>query len=175
MNAYVSGLDRPTSGSISLDDVDIASLHPQQKDFLHNQTFGFVFQFHYLMHELSILENVMLPGLIKGDSRRLCESRAQALLTQVGLAGKFDLYPQELSGGEQQRVAVVRAIFNRPRFLFADEPTGNLDAANAQQIVEILLSSQQEWGMGLILCSHDEAVYGKMQNLLRLERGLLKG
>lgn len=150
-------LDTPTSGKI-----------------VGKPSIGFVFQFHYLINELTILENIMLMGLIKGKSKKTCESKARALLKHVGLADKEQSFPFELSGGEQQRVSILRAIFNKPQFLLADEPTGNLDAANATHIVDFLLACRKEWNMGIILCSHDKAVYGRMDKVFELVDGGIK-
>ena len=152
---------------------DLIKLRSSKKEKFLNKELGFVFQFHYLIKELSVLENIMLPGLIKGDSKISCKKRAKKLLKQVGLTGKIDSYPTELSGGEQQRVSILRAVFNKPAFLLADEPTGDLDADNAAKIVDLLKSCQKEFGTGLIICSHDHSVYNQMETVLRLHDGLL--
>lgn len=150
-------LDTPTSGKI-----------------VGKPSVGFVFQFHYLINELTVLENIMLMGLIKGKSKKSCEEKARKLLKHVGLADKEKSYPFELSGGEQQRVSILRAVFNKPQFLLADEPTGNLDATNAAHIVDFLLACREEWQMGIILCSHDKAVYERMDEVFELVDGGLR-
>ncbi|MBU1007645.1 ABC transporter ATP-binding protein [Candidatus Dependentiae bacterium] len=149
-------LDTPTSGKIT-----------------GAQSIGFVFQFHYLINELTVLENIMLMGLIKDKSKASCKDRAQILLKHVGLTDKANSFPFELSGGEQQRISILRAIFNKPKFLLADEPTGNLDATNAANIVDLLLACREDWQMGIILCSHDKNVYERMDYVFELVNGKL--
>ena len=146
----LGGLDTPTSGEVIISEKNIATLKQKQKEELLNQTLGFVFQFHYLINELTVLENITLVGEIKGMSKQKAAAHAQNLLESVGILDKANSYPDELSGGEQQRVSIVRAIFNKPQFLLADEPTGNLDAENAKAIVDLLLQCQSEWGMGMV-------------------------
>jgi lipoprotein-releasing system ATP-binding protein len=169
----MAGLDRPTSGTVLLDKNDLFKLSEKQRTTLRNQSFGFVFQFHYLINELSVRENIAAPGLIKSSDRGALYARAEELLSFLGLIEKKNAYPYELSGGEQQRVAIARALFNKPQFLFADEPTGNLDEQNAQHVVSIFQECQKEWGMGLILCSHDQTVYNTMNVVLQLHHGTL--
>lgn len=169
----LGGLDAPTKGAVIADGQNLATLKQSTKNAFLNQSVGFVFQFHYLVRELSVIENIMVPGLIKGDSFQTARQRAQELLASVGLAGYDDRAIADLSGGEQQRVSIARALFNKPKFLLADEPTGNLDAHNAKAVVSLLLAAQQAWGMGIILCSHDASVYQRMQVLYRLHEGRL--
>ncbi|MBD3231315.1 ATP-binding cassette domain-containing protein [Candidatus Dependentiae bacterium] len=170
----LGGLDYPTSGSVLFDNQDIFKFTILEKEKFLNTKLGFVFQFHHLIKELNVLENIILMGLIKGDQRIKCINRAKDLLKKVGMFEKINSYPTELSGGQQQRVAILRAIFNKPSFLLADEPTGDLDAQNAQGIVDLLINCQKEWGMGLIICTHDKAVYKKMNHVYRLNEGILK-
>ena len=170
----LGGLHTPTSGEVIISEKNIATLKQKQKEELLNQTLGFVFQFHYLINELTVLENITLVGEIKGMSKQKAAAHAQNLLESVGILDKANSYPDELSGGEQQRVSIVRAIFNKPQFLLADEPTGNLDAENAKAIVDLLLQCQSEWGMGIILCSHDKSVYERMETVLMLKDGTLQ-
>jgi lipoprotein-releasing system ATP-binding protein len=165
----LGGLDKPTAGDVVLDDESIVKLG---RDFLQN-TIGFVFQTHYLVNELPVIENIMLPGQVKGLSAAACKERAEELLHLIGLADKAQVFPPQLSGGQQQRVAVARALFNKPTFLLADEPTGNLDADNAQRVVDILLEANKAWGMGVIICSHDAAVYNRMEYVYLLDHGIL--
>ena len=159
----LGGLDKPTSGSVRFNTKDLSTA-----------SLGFVFQFHYLVHEMTALENIYLMGLIKGQSRQKCIQKAKKLLERVGLTDKAESYPYQLSGGEQQRISIVRAIFNEPDFLLADEPTGNLDAANAEQLVDFVLQCQKEWNMGIVLCSHDAAVYQRMDQVFVLKDGALE-
>jgi ABC-type lipoprotein export system ATPase subunit len=169
----LGGLDNPSSGHVMYNDQDIFTFKASQKNFFHNGTIGFVFQFHYLIKELSVLENVMMMGMIRGEQRDVCKKRAMFLLDRCGIRQKAGAYPTELSGGQQQRVAIARAMFNKPAFLLADEPTGNLDEETAKQIVSLFFEGQKEWGMGIILCSHDSAVYGQMETVYTLHDGVL--
>lgn len=173
----LGGLDAPTSGQVRLFGQPLHSNYIGAKKtaqhLLRNEHLGFVFQFHYLVKELSVIENVMLPGLIGGMSRMDALVRAHDLLDFVGLGDKADGYPVALSGGEQQRVSIIRAMFNKPAFLIADEPTGNLDEGNAELAVKLLLDGCKLWEMGLILCSHDRHVYERMDRVLRMQHGVL--
>jgi lipoprotein-releasing system ATP-binding protein len=169
----LGGLDEPTSGTILINNSPLNNISSKQKTKILNSYFGFVFQFHYLIKELTALENIILPGLARGTGKKACKSHARMLLESMGLTSKEDAYPDQLSGGEQQRVSIARALFNKPAFLLADEPTGNLDAENAQQVVNLLLKAHQEWGMGIILCSHDPHVYKQMQTIYSLHEGVL--
>ena len=169
----LGGLDSPSSGVVTFNEKDIYKLKQSEKEKFLNHTMGFVFQFHYLIKELTVLENIMLVGLVKGESNKKCRVRAFDLLQSMGLTGKEDSYPGELSGGEQQRVSIARAIFNKPSFLLADEPTGNLDSDNAKNVVDLILRAKEEWGMGVIICSHDPDVYNRMEFVYTLHDGLL--
>jgi lipoprotein-releasing system ATP-binding protein len=169
----LGGLDVPTSGIVTFNDKNFEQFRAAHKNSFLNRHIGFVFQFHYLIKELSACENVMLPGLIKGDSRLACRKQAESLLEHIGLRERAHFYPTQLSGGEQQRVAIARALFNKPSFLLADEPTGNLDADNAQQVVDLFFAAQREWNMGIIICTHDRAVYGRMEMVYQLYEGTL--
>lgn len=167
----IGGIDVPTSGSVLYNQTDILSLGTSSQAQFFNKHIGFVFQFHYLIKELTVMYNVMLPGLIAGLTTSDARKRAQELLEYCGLADKASSLPGTLSGGEQQRVAIARAIFNKPRFLLADEPTGSLDAANVQKIIDLFIRCKNEWNMGLIICSHDEHVYKSMEEVYHLENG----
>lgn len=169
----LGGLDLPTQGQVLAGGKNIAKLKQHDKNKLLNQSIGFIFQFHYLVKELNVIENVMVPGLINGSSFPTAQQRARKLLISVGLEGKQTSQIASLSGGEQQRVAIARALFNKPKFLLADEPTGNLDEENAQQVIDLIINAQRTWEMGVILCSHDAAVYNKMQIKYRLHGGQL--
>jgi lipoprotein-releasing system ATP-binding protein len=171
----LGGLDNPSSGKVFFDEQNLFKLRATKKEKFLNKNLGFVFQFHYLIKELTILENIIMPGLIKGNSHYSCKKKAKQLLASVELSDKIYSYPTELSGGQLQRVAILRAIFNKPSFLLADEPTGDLDAQNAETIVNLFLKCQRDWGMGVVMCSHDKEVYGKMEKVLNLHDGVLKG
>ena len=168
-----AGLDKPSSGKIIYDGTDIYALQPHNLSLFLNQQVGLVFQSPYLLRELSIIENVMLPGLIKRDSEKNIIARAEFLLEKVGILAKKDSRPGELSGGQQQRAAIARALFNQPSFLIADEPTSNLDPATGKSIIDLLLSLHQDWGMGIIISSHDEYVSKNMNEIYTLDKGKL--
>ena len=170
----LAGIDTPTQGTISLNSVDINTLSAAQKKTFLAKSLGLVFQLPYLISEFSVLENVMLKGMIAGNDSKDLEDQAHILLDQVKLAHKAQSNPLSLSGGEQQRVALARALFNKPAFLLADEPTGNLDVATGKLIVELLLSCQAQWGMGIIVSSHDAYVCERMAHVLHLDNGKLK-
>ena len=157
----LGGLDEPTSGQARMQNV-------QRVDI------GFVFQFHYLLRELSVLENVALAGRIAGKDTAECHEAASTLLGDLGLDSRMHAYPHQLSGGEQQRVAIARALFNKPAFILADVPTGNLDAAHAKAVTQMLLDAQKQWGMGLVICSHDPAVYSAMDTVYEVSDGGVK-
>jgi ABC-type lipoprotein export system ATPase subunit len=162
----LGGLDTPTSGTVLYNNQNVTNLRAQK--------FGFVFQFHYLINELTVLENLMVMGLIAGKSKPSAIKKATELLKHVGLESKAHAFPFELSGGEQQRVSILRAICNKPEFLLADEPTGNLDAGNAKLILDFLLQCKNEWGMGIIICSHDKNIYSHMEQIFELKNGILR-
>lgn len=167
----LGGFDEPTSGDVLFDGQSIASL-AKKTAFLQHKV-GFVFQFHYLIKELSIRENIMLPGLVAGVAYEECVVRAQELLHLVGMTHRADMLPIKLSGGELQRAAIARALFNKPAFLIADEPTASLDRHNADAVCNLFLQMQQEWNMGLIICTHDQQVYSLLPNVLHLQEGRL--
>jgi len=169
----IAGLDEPTSGHVLLDNIDLANISEEQKEVFFSDVIGLVFQQPYLIKELSVLENVMLKGLIENDDREHCKKRGNELLNLVGLQGKENSQPSALSGGQQQRVALARALFNKPAFLIADEPTGNLDEKTGALIVDLLLKYQREWNMGIIICSHDMYVAERMEHSVRLRDGQL--
>ena len=167
----MAGLDSPTSGTVSFNHENLATMSPGAKDRFLQHSIGLVFQLPYLIGELSVLENVMVKGLVAGQS--LAQSRAHALelLKAVRLADKASSKPYSLSGGQQQRVALARALFSKPAFLLADEPTGNLDERTGRAIVQLLLTCQQEWGMGIVVSSHDAYVAEYMGTMYQLHDG----
>jgi lipoprotein-releasing system ATP-binding protein len=169
----IAGLDTPTNGTVLYNNVSLQTLSPVQREHFLNKSVGLVFQSPHLLRELSVIENIMLPGLISGRTKTDCENKAVELLQKVELLHKKDSKIGELSGGQQQRVAIARALFNEPAFLIADEPTGNLDLATGKTIIDLLLSCHQEWGMGIIVSSHDEYVAEKMHEKYQLSEGKL--
>lgn len=171
----LGGLDQPSTGSVLFNGKNINLFSDTEKERFLNRSVGFVFQFHYLINELTAFENVLIKGLLSGRDRAEVEAEANELFEYVGLTAKKNHLPSQLSGGEQQRVAIMRALMNKPAFLLADEPTGNLDAENAEQITRLFVECSKMWGMAVIICSHDEKVCAAMEQRLRLDEGRLRG
>jgi len=169
----LAGLDLPTSGSIRIEGEDITRLGEDQRAALRARLVGFVFQSFQLLPGLTALENVMLPLEIRGD--RHARDRAREFLARVGLGARLGHYPSQLSGGEQQRVAIARAFACAPRVLFADEPTGNLDAATGARVIELIFALQEEQGTTLVLVTHDERLAARCGRRLVLAGGRLQG
>lgn len=167
----LAGLDRPTSGTILVDRVELTAWDEEARARWRQQAVGFVFQDFQLLPHLTAWENVALPLWLKGEAD--AERQAKAWLARVGLAERLSHRPEALSGGEQQRVALARAFACNPRYLFADEPTGNLDAATGETVIELLFSLQQESGATLVLVTHDPALAARCQRVLTLQRGRL--
>ncbi|HEX5830730.1 MAG TPA: ABC transporter ATP-binding protein [Gemmatimonadaceae bacterium] len=165
----LAGLDTPTRGSVVLDGADLTALREDDRARLRGEKVGFIFQSFQLIPTLTALENVQVPLELRGE--RDAEARARELLERVGLAGRTDHYPTQLSGGEQQRVAIARAFSNRPRILFADEPTGNLDAATGARIVELLERLNREDGATVVLVTHDPALAARGERMIRMKDG----
>ncbi len=151
----MGGLDRPTAGTIISAGYRIDRLNEEQLTEYRSSVLGFVFQFHYLLKDFTALENVMLPAFMRGEPRAQALARATELLHEVGLAGRANHYPAELSGGERQRAAVARALINRPSLVLADEPTGNLDAANSENVERLLFELVRRHGSTLIIVTHE--------------------
>lgn len=148
-------LDRPDSGSINIQNQDPFSFRNKKLAKFRNDNIGFVFQFHNLLPELNALENAMLPGIIAGESKIKSEERAKELLTILGLDHRLNNRPHELSGGEQQRISVARAIHNSPSIILADEPSGNLDSKNAQELHELFFSLREQLDLTFIIVTHN--------------------
>lgn len=168
-------LDRPESGTVTLFGEDAGTLDEAGLSRLRAERIGFIFQLHHLLPQLSALENVLVPtlaGAVKTD-RAAAEERARKLLSRVGLGAHLDKKPAQLSGGEQQRVAVVRALIRQPGLLLADEPTGALDAANGQALMDLLLELNAELGTALVMVTHDARLAALMQRPLRMVDGRL--
>jgi putative ABC transport system ATP-binding protein len=171
--AVLAGLDEPTSGTVHLADREITALDEDGRAAVRARHVGFVFQSFHLVPSLTAVENVMLPLELAGRS----DARAAALevLARVGLAERVGHYPRQLSGGEQQRVAIARAFVTRPDVLFADEPTGNLDAATGERIMELLFGLNAETGATLVLVTHDRALAARCGRIVRLDAGRVVG
>jgi lipoprotein-releasing system ATP-binding protein len=167
-------LDRPTAGQVLFEGQDIFARDEEGLAAFRNQLIGFVFQFHHLLPELNALENTMLPALIGGRPREEAQALAAAMLEQVGLAERMRHRVGQLSGGEQQRVAVARALIRAPRLLLADEPTGNLDARTGEQIHELLLALNRDQGLAMIVVTHNLALARRLSRCVALEDGLAR-
>ena len=167
-----AGLDRPTSGEVVLAGESIGQLDEDGRARVRNAHVGFVFQNFQLIPTLTALENVLVPLELRGEGGH--EAEAQALLARVGLGARFDHYPVQLSGGEQQRVALARAFINRPKILVCDEPTGNLDGATAQAMVELIFELNREQGTTLVLVTHDQELAAKCGRIIRMRGGLVE-
>jgi lipoprotein-releasing system ATP-binding protein len=176
----LGALDRPDQGSVVFDGTDIFSAPDTYRDDLRNQSFGFVFQFYHLLPELTVLENVTMPALIGSTvgtwlrEAKDREDRARDILGQLGLGHRIFHHPGQLSGGERQRVAIARAVVNAPVILFADEPTGNLDAGTGRQIFQILLSLNKT-GQTIIMVTHDAELAAKTHRIVKLHDGKIVG
>jgi putative ABC transport system ATP-binding protein len=168
----MAGLDRPTAGSIELDGAELTTMSENALAKFRRAKIGYIFQSFHLIPTLTALENVAVPLELSGE--REGHVRAAELLASVGLAGRLDHYPVQLSGGEQQRVAVARAFACRPPFLFADEPTGNLDSAAGMQVIDLLLAMHRDVGTTLILVTHDHDLAGRMQRVVTLRDGRIE-
>lgn len=151
----LAGLERPEQGKVLVEGTDLYALSRRQQAKIRNRKMSYVFQNYYLMPELTALENVMIPAMIGGED---LTEKAQESLQRVGLEKRIDHLPAELSGGEQQRVAIARALVNSPQIIFADEPTGNLDSRNGQQVMEMLLALTSEEDTTLVVVTHDESL-----------------
>lgn len=169
----LGALDQPTSGDVWLDGSRYADLGPAGLSELRNRKVGFVFQFHHLLREFSALENVMMPLLIGGMALRQARSRAEELLSQVGLAGRMTHRPNELSGGEQQRCAVARALVHDPAVVLADEPSGNLDHANSERLHELFFRLAREYETAVVVVTHNRQLAARADRILLLEDGRL--
>ncbi len=167
----LSTLDRPDSGSVVVSGVDLAGLQDKALAEFRNAHIGFVFQFHQLLPEFNALENAMLPALVGGRSEAEAEAAALARLEELGLAARAKHLPSQLSGGEQQRVAVARALVNDPPLLFADEPSGNLDSANADALHDLFFDLRDRHGLTIALVTHNEALAERADRQIRLRDG----
>jgi lipoprotein-releasing system ATP-binding protein len=166
-------LDSADSGTISINGQSVEKLKGKELAAFRNKHIGFVFQFHHLLPEFSALENVCIPGWIAGRKRKEVEEHAAALLEKLGLENRKEHKPQELSGGEQQRVAVARALINQPVIVFADEPTGNLDSKNAKELHDLFVSLRNEFQQTFLIVTHNEELAAMSDRSLFMRDGLI--
>ncbi len=166
-------LDEPTSGVVKILGQDVTELNENQRAKFRNENMGFIYQFHHLLMEFSALENVAMPLLIKGVSNQEANAEATKLLELVGLSHRLNHNPAQLSGGERQRVAIARALVNKPKLVLADEPTGNLDKQNAEQVFKLFMQLNQELGTSLVVVTHDLELAGRFNRVIKLDDGLI--
>ncbi|MBV6512765.1 MAG: Lipoprotein-releasing system ATP-binding protein LolD [Ignavibacteriaceae bacterium] len=171
----LGGLDKPDAGSVHILGQELSKLSNSQTDSLRNSSIGFIFQFHHLLPEFSAEENIMIPLLIKGISRGEAQRRSDELIELVNLSHRKKHRPSELSGGEQQRIAVARAIANDPPLIFADEPTGNLDSANSEVINNFFIRLRDDYGKTLVIVTHNKDLMAIADNTVSMQDGKISG
>jgi lipoprotein-releasing system ATP-binding protein len=169
----LGGLEKPTQGQVILDRENLNNISASKLSKLRNRSLGFIYQFHHLLGEFTILENVAMPVLIGGESIKQAKKQAAELLGRVGLGHRIEHKPGELSGGERQRAAVARALINRPKCVLADEPTGNLDSKTAEDIYQLMLELNQELQVSFLVVTHDPILANRMDRVLRMEDGVI--
>lgn len=168
-------LDHPDQGEVWMEDTRIDTLKGKELSAFRNRHIGFVFQFHHLLPEFSALENTCIPGWLAGRQKSEVEKAAKELLHLLGLSGKEDQKPAQLSGGEQQRVAVARALINQPRIVMADEPTGNLDSANAAELHALFFSLRKQFNQAFLIVTHNEALARQSDRVVTMKDGKVLG
>ena len=166
-------LEKADSGSLVIDGVEVAQLNGKALGAFRNKHIGFVFQFHHLLPEFSALENAMMPGLIAGKPKAECAARAEELLTRLNVIARKEHKPSQLSGGEQQRVAVARALFNNPGVVLADEPSGNLDSAHAKELHQLFFDLRKELGQTFVIVTHNEELAEMADRRLVIRDGVI--
>jgi len=169
----IAGLDSPSEGDMLINNTNIAKLNEKDRTELRSNNFGFVYQFHHLLNDFSSIYNVALPLLIRGDNKESAILNSKKILTKVGLENRLNHNPSELSGGERQRVAIARAMVTEPACILADEPTGNLDAKNAKDVLELILELNENNTTSLVIVTHDLSIANKMNRKLTLSNSKL--
>jgi len=169
----LGGLDEATSGDVLLDGFNIRDLGQQKLAEIRNKSLGFIYQFHHLLAEFDAVENVAMPLLISGVPVTQARNKAKQLLERVGLGHRLHHKPAELSGGERQRAAVARALINNPKCVLADEPTGNLDSASAEQLYQLMVELNKEMAVSFLIVTHDKVLAERMDTVLHMEDGLI--
>ena len=169
----IAGLDSPSEGDMLINNTNIAKLNEKDRTELRSNNFGFVYQFHHLLNDFSSIYNVALPLLIRGDNKESAILNSKKILTKVGLENRLNHTPSELSGGERQRVAIARAMVTEPACILADEPTGNLDAKNAKDVLELILELNEYNSTSLVIVTHDLSIANKMNRKLTLSNSKL--
>lgn len=167
-------LDRPDSGTIHINNIEVSRLSNKHLSAFRNRHIGFIFQFHHLLAEFSAIENVCIPAFIAGTSKHDAEARATELLERLGLADRLQHKPSQLSGGEQQRVAVARALVNNPALIFADEPSGNLDSTNARELHELFVKLRNEFNQTFVIVTHNEDLAALSDRKVIMKDGLIQ-
>jgi len=170
----IGTLDKAESGKVLIDDVDITILSDKKLAKLRNEKIGFVFQFHHLLPEFTALENVCMPAFLKGDKRSEAEAKALEILDFLNLKNRISHKPNELSGGEQQRVAVARALINRPAVILADEPSGNLDSANKKELHELFFELRDKFSQTFVIVTHDNELATMSDRILHIKDGIVE-
>lgn len=170
----LASLDKPCSGSIVFNKKETTTLSNKELSNLRLKNYGFVYQFHHLLEDLTVLENILLPGQILNSDKSLLNKRANSLIDRIGLSKRKDHLPWKLSGGEKQRVAIARALINSPNIIFLDEPTGNLDIDNAKVIQDLLIEISKEHGIALVTATHDNNFIKSFNRIYKLDNTILR-
>ena len=170
----IGTLDRPDTGTVCVDNIDTTTLSQKQLSIFRNQHLGFVFQFHQLLPEFTAIENIMIPAFIAGTPKKQAKARAEELLAFMGLSDRAHHKPNELSGGEKQRVAVARALVNNPKVVLADEPSGSLDTKNKEELHQLFFDLRDKFGQTFVIVTHDEQLAGITDRTIHMRDGLLE-